>query len=131
MTDAERALWPILSALRPRFTRQYPIGPYVADFACRRARLIVEVDGSQHAENRHDARRTADLAALGWRVLRYWNNDVLTNAEGVALDIIARGQDRLPPGERFDAVAPRPSRHRKKKEPPPTPPRNHGGDEAG
>ena len=72
-TDAERALWRSLSGLRPRFTRQYPIGPYVTDFACRRAPLIVEVDGGQHAESRYDSRRADDLTASGWPVLRYWN----------------------------------------------------------
>ncbi len=127
-TPAERALWQVLAQVRPRFTRQYPIGPYVADFACRRARLIVEVDGSQHADSGHDAQRAAELGASGWRVLRYWNNDIVTNLDGVASDIVARGNVRLPPGEQFEAVAPRPSRARKKKEePPPTPPRSRGG----
>ena len=129
MTDAERALWRVLGRLRPRFTTQYSIGPYVADFACRRARLIVEVDGGQHAENAHDARRTAERAASGWRVLRYWNTDVLETAAGVELDIVARGEDRLPPGERFEIVASRPARHRKKEEPPPAPPRSRGGED--
>jgi very-short-patch-repair endonuclease len=131
MTDAERALWRILGRLRPRFTTQYSIGPYVADFACRRARLIVEVDGGQHVESEDDVRRTAELDASGWRVLRYWNNDVLTNTEGVVLDIIERGRERLPPDEDFEAVAPRPPRRRKKKEePPPAPPRSRGGERA-
>ena len=85
-TDAERRLW---SALRDRrlegyrFRRQYPIGPYIADFACTRDQLIVEADGGQHAENQADERRTAWLEKHGWRVLRFWNNDVLTNTEGV------------------------------------------------
>ena len=128
-TEAEQALWRSLGRLRPRFTRQYPIGPYVTDFACRRARLIVEVDGGQHAESDHDARRTAGLVASGWQVLRYWNNDVLVNTEGVALDIIVRGNPRLPPGEQFMAVAPRPARKRRKREgPPPAPPRSRGGE---
>ena len=131
MTDAERALWRMLGRLRPRFTRQYSIGPYVADFACRRARLIVEVDGGQHEGSEQDVRRAAELAASGWRVLRYWNNDVLENSEGVVLDIIERGNARLPPGEEFEAVAPRPPRTRKKEEgPPPAPPRSRGGEEA-
>lgn len=129
MTDAERALWRIIGRLRPRFTTQYSIGPYVADFACRRARLIVEIDGGQHAGSKSDPQRTADLAASGWRVLRYWNNDVLSNTEGVALDIVTRGTPRLPPGEQFEAVGSRPPRRRKKKEePPPAPPRSRGGE---
>ena len=127
-TDAERLLWRILGRLRPRFTRQYAIGPYVADFACRRARLVVELDGGQHADSRYDVRRTADLAASGWRLLRYWNSDVMGNSEGVAEDIVAKGNERLPPGERFETAAPRPPRKRKKKEPPPAPPRSRGGE---
>ena len=128
-TEAEQALWRILGRLRPRFTRQYPIGPYVTDFACRRARLIVEVDGGQHAGSGHDVQLTAELAASGWQVLRYWNNDVRANLEGVALDIIVRGDPRLPPGEQFKTVAPRAARRRREKEvPPPAPPRSRGGE---
>lgn len=131
MTEAERALWRILGRLRPRFTTQYSIGPYTADFACRRARLIVEVDGGHHANGNYDASRTAKLAADGWRVLRYWNNDVLTNTEGVAQDIIKRGNPRLPPGEEFKPVSPRPPRRRKGEEgAPPAPPRSRGGEDS-
>ena len=114
-TDAERSLWRIIARLRPRFTMQYSIGPYVADFVCRRARLIIELDGGQHAESDYDARRTAELIASGWQVLRYWNNDVLTNTEGVAVDIVKRGSARLPPGEQFEFVVPRPPRQRSRK----------------
>jgi len=60
-----------------------PIGPFVADFASIQHRLIIELDGSQHAENPRDARRDAFLADQGWRVLRFWNNDMTGNAEGV------------------------------------------------
>jgi very-short-patch-repair endonuclease len=61
-----------------------PLGPYVADFVCFDARLIVEVDGGQHAEQvRTDAKRTAWLESQGYRVLRFWNNEVLGNTEGV------------------------------------------------
>ena len=90
-TDSERRLW---SALRDRrlngyrFRRQYPIGRYVADFACTRHRLIVEADGGQHADNGADLRRTEWLEEQGWRVLRFWNNDVLTNTEGVVETIL-------------------------------------------
>src|SRR6266851_7066042 len=86
-TDAERRLW---SALRDRrlrryrFRRQHPIGVFIVDFACTRHLLIVEADGGQHADNEDDRRRTAWLEAEGWRVLRFWNNDVLANTEGVA-----------------------------------------------
>ena len=114
-TDAERALWRILARLRPRFTRQYPIGPYTVDFACRRARLIVEADGGQHLDSKYDATRSAELEACGWQVLRYWDNDALANADGVVLDIIERGKERLPPGEEFKLIASRPPRHRTRK----------------
>ena len=86
MTDAERRLW---SALRSRrlqdfkFRRQHPLGPFVLDFACIEHRLAIEADGGQHADNAADARRTAWLEQQGWRVLRFWNNDVLTNVDGV------------------------------------------------
>jgi very-short-patch-repair endonuclease len=90
-TDAERALWQRLRArqlLGARFRRQHPIGPYVADFACMDARLVIEVDGGQHADSAHDRQRDAWLAAQGWRVLRFWDNDVLTNIEGVLAQVI-------------------------------------------
>jgi very-short-patch-repair endonuclease len=66
-----------------KFVRQEPIGPYYADFACCEHQLIVEVDGSQHAENAKDVRRERDLAALGYRIIRIWNNEVLSNIDGV------------------------------------------------
>jgi very-short-patch-repair endonuclease len=66
-----------------KFVRQEPIGPYCADFACRECRLIVEVDGSQHAESVKDVRRDRKLVALGYRIIRVWNNDVLSNIDGV------------------------------------------------
>ncbi len=92
MTDAERRLW---SALRNRqlggvkFRRQQPIGPFIADFVCQERRLIVEADGSQHADNVNDAQRTAFLQSKGYRVLRFWNNDILTNLDGVARVVAA------------------------------------------
>ena len=85
-TEAEKRLW---GALRNRqladckFVRQAPIGPYFADFCCRERGLIVEVDGGQHAESDHDLRRDAFLRADGYRVMRFWNHDILTNREGV------------------------------------------------
>ncbi len=86
-TDAEQRLW---SRLRRRqidgfrFRRQVPIDHYVVDFACLEARLIIEVDGGQHAMNeQRDATRTRWLEANDFRVLRFWNNDVLANTEGV------------------------------------------------
>lgn len=91
MTDAERKLWYALRAHRFEnvgFRRQVPIGPYVADFACHAARLVVEVDGGQHSVSvARDTARSEWLASRGYRVLRFWNNDVLLNLEGVLVEI--------------------------------------------
>jgi len=91
MTEAEKCLWKHLRAHRLQgwpFRRQHPIPPYVVDFAAVDAKLIVEVDGGQHAESEKDERRDAFLASQGWRVLRFWNNDVLANTEGVLASIV-------------------------------------------
>jgi len=90
-TDAERKLWTRLRSRQIdgcKFVRQEPIGPYVVDFICRERRLIVEVDGGQHATDKRDAVREKWLVAHGYRVLRFWNNDVLANTDGV-LEAIA------------------------------------------
>ena len=72
------------------FRRQVPMGPYTVDFACLKAHLVVEVDGSQHAQAlEHDQRRTAWLESQGYRVLRFWDNDVLLQTEGVLESIYA------------------------------------------
>ncbi|HVV91521.1 MAG TPA: endonuclease domain-containing protein [Solirubrobacterales bacterium] len=102
MTDAERKLWRHLRAHRfadAHFRRQVPIGPYVVDFACHGAKLIVELDGGRYgtAEGvRWDARRTAWLEAEGFRVPRFWNTDVVTNPEGV-LTLVANALAAVPP----------------------------------
>ena len=86
MTDAERRLWQHLRDRRMagcKFRRQVPVGPYIVDFVCPEAALVVEVDGGQHADASADAVRTRRLRALGYRVLRFWNNDVLIDAEAV------------------------------------------------
>jgi very-short-patch-repair endonuclease len=92
LTDAEQRLW---QALRRRqvagvkFRRQQPIGDFIVDFVCFERRLIVEVDGGQHAEQvSYDEQRTQWLEARGYRVLRFWNNDVLADTEGVAQAIL-------------------------------------------
>jgi very-short-patch-repair endonuclease len=85
-TDSEIRLWKLLRAKRLegwKFRRQYPIGNYIVDFACPSARLIVEADGGQHAENAYDARRDAWLASQGWRVIRFWNHHILNDTESV------------------------------------------------
>ena len=86
MTDAERALWRILRLRQvegKRFRRQVPIDCYIVDFACLEARLIIEVDGGQHFESESDRKRDAYLRSQGFRVLRFWNNEILANREGV------------------------------------------------
>jgi very-short-patch-repair endonuclease len=90
-TDAETKLWLSLRDRRlcgAKFVRQEAIDRYVVDFVCRDKRLIVEVDGGQHADNPTDRIRDRILEAAGYRVLRFWNNDVLNNRDGV-LQIIA------------------------------------------
>jgi very-short-patch-repair endonuclease len=85
-TEAEDRLWYYLRDRRLdgfKFRFQHPIGGHIADFCCEQARLIVEADGSQHADSPEDLQRTAVLEAAGYRVIRFWNNDVLQNTEGV------------------------------------------------
>src|SRR5687768_7854900 len=89
-TPTERALWRLLSRYRPKFTRQLVVGPYIADLACREARLVVELDGSQHIGSENDARRTRFLEQEGWTVIRFWNSEVRDNPEGVAEAILRK-----------------------------------------
>jgi very-short-patch-repair endonuclease len=102
MTEAERKLW---RGLRMRqmhghkFRRQFPIGNFIVDFVCLDARLIVEVDGGQHADETYgDAQRDEWLKAQNFRVLRYWNNQVLNELDGV-LEDIARALELAPPSQ--------------------------------
>jgi very-short-patch-repair endonuclease len=92
-TYAEHVLWQRLRARRlngHKFRRQVWIGPYIADFVCEKRKLIVEVDGGQHATSVvYDATRTKWLMARGYRVKRYWNNEVLTETDGVLDSILA------------------------------------------
>jgi very-short-patch-repair endonuclease len=95
MTDAERLLWHHLRDRRLlglKFRRQVPIGPWIADFYCAEARLVVECDGGQHAASHRDAVRDADLHRRGIRTLRLWKVDVLTNPDGT-LTLIADALD--------------------------------------
>jgi very-short-patch-repair endonuclease len=99
-TDTEAALWNLLRAKRlqgAKFRRQFPIGNYIADFACPVARLIIEADGGQHAENSYDQARDAWLLTQDWRVIRFWNTDILTNPEGVLTAVLAALATPLPP----------------------------------
>jgi very-short-patch-repair endonuclease len=84
-------MWSVLRdrrLLRYKFRRQHPIGPYVVDFACTRRQIVIELDGGQHADSAADVGRTAWLQSQGWRVIRFWNNDVLSNASGVTETIL-------------------------------------------
>jgi very-short-patch-repair endonuclease len=99
MTDAERALWMQLRAHRLdglRFRRQTPIGPYIVDFVCHERRLVVELDGGQHAESQHDIRRDRWLESKGYRVLRFWNSDVFQNRDGVLETIVSAAHGATP-----------------------------------
>ncbi|MCG6117017.1 MAG: DUF559 domain-containing protein [Aquimonas sp.] len=110
MTDAELALWYHLRAGRFggfKFRRQHPIPPYVVDFVCVAQRLLIELDGSQHSQS-VDADRSRFLERAGFRPLRFWNHDVLTQTESVLARIWSALHDRtlsptpLPRGEGLD-----------------------------
>jgi very-short-patch-repair endonuclease len=96
MTDAERLLWSRLRARRLgwKFRTQHSIGPFVADFVCLKRKLIVEADGGQHNE-KADRARTAFLKKRGFRILRFWNHDILQNIDGVleTILLILAGKD--------------------------------------
>ena len=100
-TDAEKKLWSLLRRKQLsgyRFRRQVPIGPYVVDFACLAAHLVIEVDGGQHAVSvDKDRQRTAWLESRGYKVVRFWNNDVLGNPDGVLQTILRALGDETPP----------------------------------
>lgn len=96
-TDAERRLWYRLRAKRfqaVKWRRQHPLPPYIVDFYCHATRLVVELDGGRHT-TRSDAARTACLESQGFRVLRFWNDQVLVETEAV-LDVIYRASQDLP-----------------------------------
>ncbi|MBL8893552.1 MAG: endonuclease domain-containing protein [Rhizobiales bacterium] len=98
MTDAERRLWHALKDRRfahLKFRRQVPMGVYVADFLSHEARLVVEVDGGQHVESKHDAIRDAWFVEEGYEVLRFWNHDVMQDLNSV-LDTVAAKAGQTP-----------------------------------
>ncbi len=114
MTDAELKLWNEIRAHRLMelaFRRQMPIAGYIVDFACPSKKLIVEIDGSQHANDEHlkrDQSRDEALQRLGWTVIRFWNDDVLRDIDGVCMHIVtvaglaaADAQGRRPCFEAF------------------------------
>jgi very-short-patch-repair endonuclease len=106
-TDAERRLWYWLSGRELcgfKFVRQIPLGPYVVDFLCRSKRLVIEIDGEQHADSVGDVRRTAWLNRHGYSVLRFWNHEVLRERDSVLDAVLAvlSGDIAAPsPGLRF------------------------------
>jgi very-short-patch-repair endonuclease len=142
-TDSELRLWRLLRDRRLggfKFRRQVPVGPYIVDFLCVGAKLIVEAGGSQHAESPRDKARDADLESQGWKVLRFWNNEVLRNREGVLETIFAHAQERqgrpssgpsghlLPEGEGvLKAAFPQGEEVRQTVPPEPLLPRGEGG----
>ncbi|MHC2623335.1 very-short-patch-repair endonuclease [Bradyrhizobium huanghuaihaiense] len=92
-TDAEAAMWRLLRDRRLsayKFRRQVPFKNYILDFVCFDQRLVIEIDGSQHAESHRDATRDDALSAEGFSVERYWNNDVLQRPVSVLEDILAK-----------------------------------------
>ena len=98
-TDAERKMWWLLRSMKPlgmHFRRQAPIGRYIADFAWHSGKIVIELDGSQHADVRkdYDLRRTAWLQSQGYCVPRFWNNDVLKSPQSVGEAILAAVHDR-------------------------------------
>ena len=99
-TDCERLLWRRLrlrQMLGRKFRRQVPIGRYVVDFACVECLLVVEADGGQHAESAYDARRDAYLRARGFRVLRFWNNQIIEQTDAVLGEILRHLASSAPP----------------------------------
>jgi very-short-patch-repair endonuclease len=106
-TEAEKKLW---NRLRDRhlggakFVRQSPVGPYYADFLCRACKLVVELNGSQHAASAYDDKRDAILVAMGYRVLRFWNAEVPGSIDDVCETIVAAVEGRLAPFERFKGL---------------------------
>ena len=108
LTEAELDLWQLLRSRQIsdlKFRRQVPVGPWIADFVCFEHMLIVEADGSQHAESRHDELRDADLRRRGFRILRFWNNDILANPNGVLEKILSETEEAPSPR----GLRPRPS----------------------
>ena len=111
MTDTERRLWASLRAhrlARGKFKRQQPIGPYIVDFVCFRAHLVIEVDGGQHQGSETDRVRETWLEGQGFRVLRFWNTEVLTELPAV-LEKIAEALSPSPhPYKERGGVSPLP-----------------------
>jgi len=100
LTDAERRLWYHLQNRQLggwKFRRQHPVGPFIVDFICLEKKVVIEVDGGQHAENEElDTQRSAYLKEMGYHILRFWNNEVLQETEAVLTTIFASLEDAPP-----------------------------------
>jgi very-short-patch-repair endonuclease len=125
MTEAEQRIWRMLRMRQAggyRFRRQAPIGRYIADFVCHEARLIIEIDGGQHdAAAPVEVERCRFLADQGYRMLRFWNNEVLGNPEGVLMAIAAVLANGSPPPKPEASPPPKPEAS-----PPPQPSPSRG-----
>jgi very-short-patch-repair endonuclease len=113
LTEAELDLWQLLRSRQLcdiKFRRQVPLGPWIANFVSFEYMLIVEADGSQHVERRHDELRDADLRSRGFRILRFWNNDILCHPNGVLEKILSEIEEA--PSPRGLRPRPSPSRSR-------------------
>ena len=101
--DAEKLVWRLLCDRQLagcKFRRQHPIGPYFADFACVARKLVVEIDGEHHVfQTEADARRTELTERKGWRVIRFWANEVVSNIEGIGTEILTHLTPALSPHE--------------------------------
>jgi very-short-patch-repair endonuclease len=121
-TDVERKLWLRLRDRRLngwKFKRQMPVNRYIADFCCADGKLVIELDGGQHSERTEaDAKRTGVLESCGYLVLRFWNNDVMSNMDGVLEEIVATlpqaPSDSLPPSASHPGPLPSGERERKR-----------------
>lgn len=113
MTDAEHVLWSYLNRRQMdghHFRKQHSIGPYVADFACVKSRLVIEVDGFTHTsdfELAHDKKRDAYMKSLGWKILRFWNEDIYRDIDSVLGEIIDTISSTTCGGGGFGGVAAR------------------------
>ena len=119
LTDAERLVWHHLrnrALAGAKFRRQHPIGPYIVDFACIEAHVIVELDGGQHGREAPDRYRTAALEARGWRVLRFWTHEVFLHRTDVlavihgAIEAATSAASRRAPDRHDARHSPAPSR---------------------